>query len=132
MQEFFNLEESRKNNGHNRPENPGNSGNNGNGQDHNNQGNNGNHGQNPNKPEPKEITIVVNTIKKTLPKQTNKLSYEEVVALAYGKYDNGSNIVYTVDYFEGPKQNEEGHLVKGSSVKVCDGMVFTVGRSDKS
>lgn len=102
-----------------------------------------NHPGNPNRPEhpehpdnpkpPKEpITIIVNGMDKTLPVGTKKISYEELVKLAYGTYDPSDRIVYTVVYSNGPLENKKGTLVKGEVVFAKEGMVFNIGRSDKS
>ncbi len=78
------------------------------------------------------ITIIVNAEDKLLPMGTKQLSYADVVKLAYGSYDSGATIIYTVSYSNGPEQNRKGNLVKGESVWVQEGMVFNVSRSDKS
>lgn len=80
----------------------------------------------------KPITIVVNGNDVTLPKGVQRLQYEDVVKLAYNSYSDSSNIIYTVVYSKGPLENKKGTLVKGCSVFVKEGMVFNVGRSDKS
>ena len=80
----------------------------------------------------KPIIIIVNAEDKALPSGTKQLSYEDVVTLAYGHYDNGAAVIYTVSYSNGPEQNRKGNVVKGQSVWVQEGMVFNVSRSDKS
>lgn len=89
------------------------------------------HPEHPEKPNP-PITIIVNAEDKSLPAGTKQLSYADVVKLAYGSYDSGITIIYTVSYSNGPEQNRKGNLVKGQSVWVQEGMVFNVSRSDKS
>ena len=104
-------------------------------------GNNGNHPEYPGKPPHPDhpvnpetpITILVNGQDKLLPIGTKRISYDEVVALAYpGQGDNGVNIIYTVSYSNGPKKNPKGNLAKGKAVFVQEGMIFNVSRSDKS
>lgn len=85
----------------------------------------------PEKPE-EEVTIIVNGEDKVIPKGKENLTYEEVVKLAYGNYVNSDTVIYTVVYSNGPKENKKGTMVKGSSVVVRKGMIFNVGRSDKS
>lgn len=80
----------------------------------------------------KPITIVVNGVDKQLPIYTESLSYQDVIRLAYGSYNEASNIIYTVAYSKGPKENPKGTLVKGQQTKVREGMIFNVSRSDKS
>lgn len=85
----------------------------------------------PDHPE-KPIVVIVNGVDKVLPVGTSQLSYEDVVRLAEGSYDNSSNVIYTVGYSHGPAENKHGQLVRGESVFVREGMVFNVGRSNKS
>lgn len=68
------------------------------------------------------------------PKHVNKttLTYQEVVRLYAPEGPFGENIVYTVDYLNGPPENPEGSLVEGQSVVVRNGMRFNVARTDKS
>ena len=82
-----------------------------------------------NKPD-KSVTIIVNT----LPKVWNekKISYQEVIVLAFGTYIDDPKIIYTVEYFKGEKEQHEGSLTKGESVNVKDGMIFNVSKTDNS
>ena len=91
------------------------------------------HPSNPDHPDPERpITVIVNGEDKLLPVGTRELSYREVVVLAYGTYNDASNIIYTVVYSNGPIENPKGSLVKGRKVRVREGMIFNVGCSDKS
>jgi|SRR5574344_2237643 len=54
----------------------------------------------------------------------SKVSYDELVFLAFGKEE--SNKAYTITYSNGPKENREGFIVKGQSVLVCNKMIFNV------
>lgn len=76
------------------------------------------------------ITIIVNGQKKHV--VGRKVSFEALVVLAYGSEDAGPNIVYSITYERGPRVNPEGTLSAGRSVKVRNGMVFNVQRTDKS
>lgn len=80
----------------------------------------------------KPIVVIVNGVDKVLPVGSTRLSYQDVVRLAEGDYIDSPTIIYTVAYAHGPVENKRGTLVKGASVFVKDGMVFNVGRSDKS
>lgn len=89
----------------------------------------------PTKPDDKpkhHISIIVNGVEKELPNHTHHLSYEDIVRLAYGAYNDSNNIVYTVVYSKGPHENHKGTLVKGDTVIIKKGMVFNVGCSNKS
>ena len=89
------------------------------------------HPEPPAKPE-EPITIVVNGVDKVLPAGTKQLSYDEVVKLAYPNYSDVPNIVYTVVFSNGPIENKKGTLVKGDVARVRKGMIFNVGKSNKS
>lgn len=79
----------------------------------------------------KETTIIVNTRKKTV--STAKLTYEEVVTLAYEKPPSGQNVCITVSYRRGPACNPQGTLVQGGNpVEIQCGMIFDVSATDKS
>lgn len=78
----------------------------------------------------KDLTIIVNTQKKDWDRE--RISYEEVVKLAFPSDPKDDNIVYTVDYSRGPHGHQEGSLVKGQSVPVKDGMIFNVTKTSKS
>ncbi|MBQ2655406.1 MAG: multiubiquitin domain-containing protein [Erysipelotrichaceae bacterium] len=97
------------------------------------------HPEHPNHPEhpgnpghSKHVTIIVNGRDISLDREIRKLSYEDVVKLAYGCYDDSSMIIYTVMYVQGPIQNRKGTLVKGGEVFIKEGMIFNVGCSNKS
>ncbi len=81
-------------------------------------------------PKNKEVILIVNTREK--PWYEKKISYEEVVILAFGSYSSDENVVYTVTYSKGPESKLEGSLVKGQEVHVKDGMIFNVRQSNKS
>lgn len=82
------------------------------------------------KPKSKEFKIIVNAREKVWKEPT--ISFEQVVVLAYGSYDNNPNKGYTVTYSKGPKPNREGIMVKGSVVEVKNNMIFDVTATDKS
>jgi hypothetical protein len=63
---------------------------------------------------------------------TDKVSYAEVVTLAYPDYPHHPEITYSVTYKKGPHSNHEGILSPGGSVEVKDGMEFRVVRTGQS
>lgn len=77
----------------------------------------------------KAFTITVNTRQETV--TSKKISFDEVVNLAYGTPDYGTK-AYTVTYSKGEDKKPKGSLVQGDSVNVKDGMIFDVIRTDKS
>lgn len=79
----------------------------------------------------KDFVIIVNAQKKTVTK--NKLTFNEVVELAFGPIPpNNDTIAYTVSYRNGPHSNPDGSMVEGQSVKIKDGMIFNVSKTNKS
>ena len=77
-----------------------------------------------------KITLIVNGRPK--PWAEKKITFEQVVVLAFGTYDPNPARVYTVTYDRGPRQNPEGSMVKGDVVFVKDKMIFNVTATDKS
>ncbi len=76
----------------------------------------------------KTVTIIVNARSHTVTK--GELSFAEVIALS--GLPGGENVVFTVTYRRGHGEKPEGSLVEGETVKVKDGMIFNVTRTDKS
>lgn len=83
-----------------------------------------------NQKESKEFTIIVNAREKKL--SDREVSYQQIVELAFGSYVDNENTVYTVTYSKGEDHKKEGSLIKGQTVKIKDGMIFNVTRTDKS
>lgn len=79
--------------------------------------------------DPDTVTIIVNTREKSVPK--GKISFEQVVALAFDTPPTGPNVAFTVLYRRG-QGNHEGSLVPGSTVEVVEGMIFNVSATDRS
>jgi len=78
----------------------------------------------------KEFTIFVNGRKKVV--KSKKLSFTEIVALAFDPVPTGPNILFTISYEHGPHSNPEGTLMEGATVKIKEGMIFNVTQTDKS
>ena len=76
------------------------------------------------------VTIYVNTRAKEWSKE--KISFEQLIKLAFENPPIGDNIVFTVTYRNGPHNKPEGNLSPGESVKVKDGEIFDVYYTDKS
>ena len=77
-----------------------------------------------------QVTITVNT--KPFEVAKEEISFEEVVALAFGAVPVGENVAFTVTYRRGHGNKPAGSLVEGATVKVKDGMIFNVTKTDKS
>lgn len=82
------------------------------------------------KPKPTEFKIIVNAREKIW--NSSEISFEQVVVLAFGSYDNNPNVGYTVTYSKGWHPKPEGTMVKGSVVRVKNKMIFDVTATDKS
>jgi hypothetical protein len=76
------------------------------------------------------VTIFVNT--RATPWTKRKISFEELVKIAYPTPPPGRQIVYTVTFFDGPPRRPEGSLSADESVRVREGMAFSVKFTDKS
>jgi Multiubiquitin len=79
---------------------------------------------------PEEFKIIVNARQKLWCEE--KISYEQVVVLAYETPPTGPNIIFAVTYHKGPGHTKEGILNPGQSVGVKNGMVFDVTPTDRS
>jgi len=77
-----------------------------------------------------EVAIIVNGSPKKWEKK--KITFVEVIILAYSNYIDKPTMVYTVAYEDGPKQNPEGSMTKGTVVFVRNKMIFHATATDKS
>ena len=82
------------------------------------------------KPAKADFIIIVNAAPKEWKKRT--ISFQEVVVLAFGLYDDNPNKGYTVTYSRGHDPKPEGTMVKNSVVRVKHKMIFDVTATDKS
>ena len=76
------------------------------------------------------VELIVNGRERTWEKK--KISYEEVIELAFGKEPKHPDLIYTVTYLHGPKENPDGTLTKGKSVFVKNKMIFNAKPTVKS
>ena len=60
------------------------------------------------------------------------ITYEQVVTLEVPDYAQNPHITYTVIYKRGPRNKPEGTLSKGGTVRVVEGMVFSVTPTGQS
>jgi hypothetical protein len=82
------------------------------------------------KPKMKEFTIIVNARSHIWKEE--KISFEQLVALAFGTYEDNPNKGYTVTYSRGCEPKPEGTMVKNSSVCIKNKIIFDVTATDKS
>ncbi|WP_405384592.1 multiubiquitin domain-containing protein [Maribacter sp. LLG6340-A2] len=74
--------------------------------------------------------VIVNA--KNKPWSKSRISFEEVVILAYDVISQNPNIIYTVNYVKGVANKPEGSMIKGDEISVKNKMIFNVTRTDKS
>lgn len=78
----------------------------------------------------KTVTIVVEATAHQWPK--GEISYVEVVTLEVPTYAQHPEITYSVRYKRGHGNKPEGILAPGASVKVKEGMIFSVSETGQS
>lgn len=78
----------------------------------------------------KEVIIVVNGTPHKWAKE--KISFKEVIILAFEQYIDKPTMVYTVAYEDGPRQNPEGSMFVRQEVFVKHKMIFNASATDKS
>lgn len=82
-------------------------------------------------PQPKKsVTIVVEGTPHEWPK--DEITYAEVVTLEVPDYPQHTDITYSVKYRNGHGNKPEGTLPPGASVKVKEGMIFSVSETGQS
>lgn len=62
----------------------------------------------------------------------DEITYDEVISLEVPDHDEHPEITYSVKYTRGHGKKPEGILSPGGSVKVKDGMVFSVSETGQS
>jgi hypothetical protein len=78
----------------------------------------------------KTVTIIVNGTSHEWPK--DEITYAEVVTLEVPDYPQHPEITYSVKYKRGHGNKPEGTLSPGDSVKVKEGMIFSVSETGQS
>jgi hypothetical protein len=79
---------------------------------------------------PKVITIVVNGRNKSWNDKT--ISFQQVIELAFGKYEDNAMTAYTVIYKNGEGKKPEGSMVSGEIIHVKDKMIFNATATNRS
>ena len=78
----------------------------------------------------KTVTIVVEGTPHEWPEEY--ISYVQVVTLEVPDYSLHPEITYAVKYKDGPRDKPDGVLSPGASVKVREGMIFSVSDTGQS
>jgi hypothetical protein len=76
----------------------------------------------------KTFTIIVNGRQREV--TDHKLTYQQVVKLAFPDDQPDPNIVYTVAYAN--PHGKDGTLAEGQDVQIKEGMVFNVTKTNRS
>lgn len=77
-----------------------------------------------------EVTVIVNAKPKLV--TPRRLTFAQVVELAFQQLPSGPNVLFTITYRNGPTKNPSGSLLEGQAVKIQDQMIFNVTSTDKS
>lgn len=80
--------------------------------------------------EHKLVTIIVEGTPHEWPK--DEISYAEVVTLEVPDYPQHPEITYSVKYKRGHGNKPEGVLAPGETVRVKEGMIFSVSETGQS
>ena len=78
----------------------------------------------------KEFEIIVNGREKIFTEK--KISFTQVVELAFNTTEIDGTTCYTVTYSKGEDKKPKGTMVKGDTITVKSGMIFNVTDTDKS
>lgn len=78
----------------------------------------------------KHYELIVNGQRKEW--EEPKITYDQVVKLAYPNPPTGPNVYFRIQYSRGPDENPRGVLEPGQSVFVKSGMLFDVVPTDRS
>lgn len=82
------------------------------------------------KEDKRTVTIIVEGTPHEWPK--TEITYAEVVTLEVPDYPQHPEITYSVKYKRGQGEKPEGILSPGGSVKVKEGMIFSVSPTGQS
>ena len=77
-----------------------------------------------------DVAVIVNGQQKRV--SAKRLSFSDLVGLAFNPVPTGPNILFTITYENGPHANPQGELLAGGTVKIKEGMIFNVSATDKS
>lgn len=80
--------------------------------------------------ERRRYRIIVNAREETVNGDT--VNYAQLVALAFQPVPTGPDVLFTITYSKGPKENPKGTLPEGASVSIKNGMIFVVTQTNRS
>ena len=82
------------------------------------------------RPDDKTFSITVNGRQRQV--ERDELSFDELVDLAFEDPARGPQIVFTITFREAGGRISEGELDEGQRLKVRDGTIINVTRTDQS
>ena len=82
------------------------------------------------RPDDKIFSITVNGRQRQV--ERDELSFDDLVDLAFGDSAKGPQIVFTITFREAADRISEGELDEGQRLKVQDGTIINVTRTDQS
>ena len=82
------------------------------------------------RPDDKAFSIVVNGRQRDV--ESEELTFDELVGLAFDDPVRGPQIVFTITFREAGGRVMEGELDEGQLLKVRDGTIINVTRTDQS
>ena len=82
------------------------------------------------RPNNKMFLITVNGRQRQV--ERDELSFDELVDIAFDDPARGPQIVFTITFREAGGRIPEGELDEGQRLKVRDGTIINVGRTDQS
>lgn len=84
------------------------------------------------RPDDKTFLIIVNGRPTPVSRERDELSFDELVDLAFDDPARGPQIVFTITFREAGGRVPEGELDEGQELKVRDGTIVNVTRTDQS
>jgi hypothetical protein len=79
-------------------------------------------------PKEKEFNIIINGRPKTV--TDKKISFIDIITLAYGSFNQSEDIAYTVAYTN--NKHRDGALVYNESLRIHEGVIFNVTKTNRS
>ncbi|EKD44152.1 MAG: hypothetical protein ACD_71C00222G0011 [uncultured bacterium (gcode 4)] len=78
----------------------------------------------------KKLQIIING--QSIEWDNEKISFEEVVKIAFPSVKDSEIVLYTVTYHDGPKQNPKGNISSWGKIHTGDQMFFTCTSTSQS
>lgn len=82
------------------------------------------------RPDDKKYSIIINGRQRQV--ESEELSFDELVDLAFDDPARGPQIVFTITFRGAGGRIQEGELDEGQRLKVRDGTIINVTRTDQS